>query len=151
VALGSFGAVLLARSLQVRTGLVFAVLGAAAWVGLFESGFEPVVIGLAMGLLAYAFAAPRSSLERATERFREFREQPNAQLARAAGLELRLAAPINERLQRLFHPLDELRDRAAVRARERAHRRRRRVFGASFQLADHARHPLISLAVDAAD
>jgi Na+/H+ antiporter NhaA len=74
--------VVVARGLRVRAGPFYAVLGAAAWVGLLKSGVEPVVIGLAMGLLAYAFPAPRSSLERATERFREFREQPTAELAR---------------------------------------------------------------------
>jgi Na+/H+ antiporter NhaA len=103
-AVGLFAAVLVARSLRVRAGLVCAVLGAAAWVGLLKSGVEPVVIGLAMGLLAYAYPAPRSNLERATERFREFREQPTAELARAAGVELRSATSFNERLQHLFHP-----------------------------------------------
>ncbi len=98
------GAVLVARSLGVRAGLVYAVLGTAAWVGLLKSGVEPVVIGLAMGLLVYAYPAPRSTLERATERFREFREQPTADLARAAGVELRSATSPNERLQHLFHP-----------------------------------------------
>jgi protein-disulfide isomerase len=73
-------------------------------VGLLKSGVEPVVIGLAMGLLVYAYPARRSSLERATERFREFREQPTAELARAAGVELRSATSFNERLQQLFHP-----------------------------------------------
>src|SRR5256714_9875961 len=57
-----------------------------------------------MGLLVYAFPAPRSSLERATRRFREFREQPTADLARAAGIELRAATSPNERLQQLYHP-----------------------------------------------
>jgi protein-disulfide isomerase len=73
-------------------------------VGLLKSGVEPVVIGLAMGLLVYAYPASRSSLERATERFREFREQPTAELARVAGSELRSATSFNERLQQLFHP-----------------------------------------------
>jgi Na+/H+ antiporter NhaA len=100
----AFGAILVARSLRFRGGLVCAVLGTAAWVGVLKSGVEPVVIGLAMGLLAYAFPAPRSNLERATERFREFREQPTAELARLAGVELRSATPVNERLQQLFHP-----------------------------------------------
>jgi Na+/H+ antiporter NhaA len=104
VAVALFGAVFVARSLQVRTGFVYAVLGAAAWVGLLNSGVEPVVIGLGMGLLAYAYPATRSNLERATERFREFREQPTAELARVAGVELRSATPFNERLQQLFHP-----------------------------------------------
>ncbi len=104
VAVAFLGAVLVARSLEVRPGPSCAVLGAAAWVGLLKSGVEPVVIGLAMGLLVYAYPARRSSLERATERFREFREQPTAELARAAGVELRSATSFNERLQQLFHP-----------------------------------------------
>jgi Na+/H+ antiporter NhaA len=104
VAVAFFGAVLVARSLRARAGVVCGLLGVAAWVGLLESGVEPVVVGLAMGLLAYAFPAPRSSLERATERFREFREQPTAELARAASVELRSATSFNERLQQRFHP-----------------------------------------------
>jgi Na+/H+ antiporter NhaA len=104
VGVGLFGAVVVARSLQVRAGLVYVVLGVAAWVALLKSGVEPVVTGLALGLLAYAFPAARSSLERATERFREFREQPTAELAQAARLELRSATPFNERLQHLLHP-----------------------------------------------
>jgi Na+/H+ antiporter NhaA len=103
-AVGFLGVVLVARSAGVRTGLAYAALGAAAWVSLLKSGIEPVVIGLAMGLLAYAYPAPRSSLERASERFREFREQPTAELARVAGVEIRAATSANERLQQLFHP-----------------------------------------------
>jgi Na+/H+ antiporter NhaA len=104
VSVGLFGAVVAARRLPGRSGFVCAVLGVAAWVALLESGVEPVVIGLAMGLLVYAYSAPRSTLERATERFREFREQPTAELARLARVELRSATPANERLQQLFHP-----------------------------------------------
>ena len=103
-AVALFGAVLVLRSVPVRVGLVYFVLGAAAWVGLLKSGVEPLVVGLVMGLLVYAYPAPRSNLERATERFREFREQPTADLARVAGVELRSATSPNERLQHLFHP-----------------------------------------------
>ena len=64
-------------------------LAASSWEPLrgwpCSSRVEPVVVGLAMGLLVYAFPAPRSTLERASERFREFREQPTAELARQAG------------------------------------------------------------------
>jgi len=98
------GAVLVSRSVGVRLGAVYFVLGFGAWVGLLKSGVEPVVIGLVMGLLVYAYPAARSNLERATERFREFREQPTADLARVAGVELRAATSPNERLQQLYHP-----------------------------------------------
>ena len=104
VAAGLFAAVLVVRSTSFRPGLACTVLGVGAWVALLESGVEPVVLGLAMGLLAYAYPAPRSSLERATERFREFREQPTAELARVARVELRSATSANERLQHLLHP-----------------------------------------------
>jgi protein-disulfide isomerase len=57
-----------------------------------------------MGLLAYAYPAARSDLERATERFREFREQPTPELARDVRVELRSAISPNERLQQLYHP-----------------------------------------------
>jgi protein-disulfide isomerase len=69
-----------------------------------KSGVEPVVVGLAMGLLAYAYPAARTDLERATARFREFREQPTPELARSVGAELRTAISVNERLQQLYHP-----------------------------------------------
>jgi Na+/H+ antiporter NhaA len=104
VALGVFGAVLVVRALGVRRGLVYAVLGAATWVALLESGVEPVVLGLAMGLLTYAYPAARSDLERAGDRFREFREQPTPELARSARDGLRSAISPNERLQLLYHP-----------------------------------------------
>ena len=103
-AVGFYAAVLVARRFPTRPGLICFALATGAWVGLLKSGVEPVVIGVAMGLLAYAFPAPRSNLERATERFREFREQPTAELARLASLELRSATSINERLQQQFHP-----------------------------------------------
>ena len=104
VGVALYGAVLLARRLGVSVGFVYVVLGVGAWVALLKSGIEPVVLGLAMGLLAYATPAPRSSLERATARFREFREQPTAGLARAARAELRSATSFNERLQQELHP-----------------------------------------------
>ena len=103
-ALGFLALVLALRAVPVRVGLAYLVLGACAWVSLLKAGVEPVVVGLVMGLLVWARPAERSSLERATERFREFREQPTAGLARQAGAELRLATSPNERLQHLFHP-----------------------------------------------
>ena len=83
---------------------VYFVLGGAIWVALFESGVEPVVVGLAMGLLTYAYPASRSGLEEASERFRSFREQPTPELARSARVGVESAISPNERLQQLFHP-----------------------------------------------
>jgi Na+/H+ antiporter NhaA len=99
-----YAVVLVLRSIRFRVGFVYFMLGVGAWVALLESGVEPVVIGLAMGVLPFAYPAQRSSLEQATERFREFREQPTAELARSAAVQLRAATPANERLQQLYHP-----------------------------------------------
>jgi Na+/H+ antiporter NhaA len=103
-AAGFYLAVLVLRSIRVQIGLVYFVLGVGAWVGLLKSGVDPVVVGLALGILPFAYPAQRSSLESATERFREFREQPTAELARSVGAEIRLATSRNERLQHLYHP-----------------------------------------------
>ncbi len=104
VALAVYAVVLVVRSLRISNGLICFTLGVTAWVALQKGGVEPVVIGLAMGVLPFANPAPRSTLERATERFREFREQPTAALARSAGAQLRAATSPNERWQQLFHP-----------------------------------------------
>ncbi|MGH2929856.1 MAG: Na+/H+ antiporter NhaA, partial [Solirubrobacteraceae bacterium] len=104
VGLGAFAVMLIARSRGVHNGLLYAVLGAIAWVAILESGIDPVVVGLAIGLLTIAYPAAREDLERATDLFRVFREQPSSELQRSARLGLRSAISPNERWQRLFHP-----------------------------------------------
>ncbi len=104
VALGIFAVILLARAAHVRRGLLYAMLGIAAWVAMFQSGVDPVVVGVAMGLLTYAYPAVRSDLERATDLFRLFREQPTPELARSARIGVASAISPNDRLQLLYHP-----------------------------------------------
>jgi Na+/H+ antiporter NhaA len=104
LALIFFAAILVVRGLHVRYGLVYAGLGIATWVSLFHSGIDPVVVGLAMGLLTYAYAPSRDELERATGLFRLFREQPTAELAREARAGLEASLSFNDRLQQLYHP-----------------------------------------------
>jgi Na+/H+ antiporter NhaA len=103
-AIGFFALMLVVRAFGVRRGLPYAVLGAAVWVALFKSGVDPVVVGLAMGVLTFAYPAARSDLESATERFRLFREQPTPELAREARVGVDSAISPNERLQQLYHP-----------------------------------------------
>ena len=88
----------------VRYGLVYATLGAGAWLATMKSGIDPVVIGLAMGLMTYASPAARFDLERATDLFRLFREQPTPELARSASIGVQAAISPNERLAQLYHP-----------------------------------------------
>lgn len=103
-ALGIFAGVLAIRSLGVRRAPVYFAVGVALWVAVHESGIDPVIVGLVMGLLAYAYPAARIDLDRAAQLFRDFREQPTPELAREARLGVDLAISPNERLQRIWHP-----------------------------------------------
>jgi Na+/H+ antiporter NhaA len=104
IAAGIFGLALVARAVPIRHGLVYFLLAVATWVALFESGVDPVVLGLAVGLITLAYPAGRGELERATELFRSFREQPTPELARTARAGLRAAVSPNARMQQLYHP-----------------------------------------------
>jgi Na+/H+ antiporter NhaA len=104
VAFAIFGVILLIRGAGIRYGFIYALLGIAAWVAVFKSGVDPVVVGLAMGLLTYAYPANRADLERASGLFRDFREQPTPELARTASAGLASAISPNDRLQQLYHP-----------------------------------------------
>src|SRR4051812_5163499 len=105
LALALFAVILAVRARGVRRGIVYFALGAATWLALERSGVDPVVVGLAMGLVTYAYTAARSDLERASERFRQVRPQPTAQLAASARAELESAISLNDRLQQLWHPI----------------------------------------------
>ena len=99
-----FATLLLTTRLRVPHGILHAGLGAALWFALFKSGIDPVVTGLAVGLLTFASPAARVDLERATDLFKLFREQPTPELARSARIGLSSAISPNERLQQIFHP-----------------------------------------------
>jgi Na+/H+ antiporter NhaA len=93
-----------ARYAGLRTGPVYAVAGAGAWVAFFESGIDPLITGLLLGLMTAAYPAARPDLEAATEVFRRFREQPTAELAQSARAGVRSAISANDRLQQIWHP-----------------------------------------------
>ena len=80
------------------------ILGIALWVALYESGIDPVVSGLAIGLVTSAYLPAREELERVTELARSFREQPTPELARTAQRSVASAISANERLQYTLHP-----------------------------------------------
>jgi Na+/H+ antiporter NhaA len=104
VAIGMFGCILVIRAVDIHFGPVYFLFGAAVWIALYESGVDPVVAGLLGGVIALAYPAQRSDLERASDLFRLFREQPTGDLARTARSAVRLAVSPNERLQTLWHP-----------------------------------------------
>ena len=119
-----------------------ALLAVGAWVALFESGVDPLLTGLAVGLVVSAYPPARTDLERATELTRSFREQPTPELARSAQLGVTLG-DLGQRAPAVpAAPLDELRDRAAVRAREYRHPHRRAAARRRDRLAHHPGHRL---------
>jgi Na+/H+ antiporter NhaA len=79
-------------------------LGVGLWIAMFESGVDPVIAGLAVGLATSAYTPSREDLERATELARSFREQPTPELARSAQAGVMSAISPNERLQYALHP-----------------------------------------------
>jgi Na+/H+ antiporter NhaA len=105
VAAGLFGALVLLRFAPIgwRTPLA-VLLGAGVWVALHASGIDPIISGLAVGLITAAYPPGRADLEQVTELARSFREQPTPALARSAQLGVASAISANERLQYRLHP-----------------------------------------------
>jgi Na+/H+ antiporter NhaA len=104
VAIALFGVALVLRSRRVRYGFAYFAVGVAVWVALLSSGIDPIVVGLVIGLLTYAYNPPWDALERASELFRRFREQPTPELARSAGSSVVTSVSPNDRLQQLYLP-----------------------------------------------
>jgi Na+/H+ antiporter NhaA len=105
VAIGLFSVLVALRYAPVgwRTPAA-AVVGVAVWAALLKSGIDPVIAGLAVGLVTSAYPPARTDLERVTELTRSFREQPTPELARSAQLGVASAISANERLQYRLHP-----------------------------------------------
>jgi Na+/H+ antiporter NhaA len=100
-------ALLAADGIMTRRGMrnapVYLLIGLAAWVAFWQSGVDPIVAGLVIGLLTCAYPAARGDLQQATDAFRLFREQPTARLAAEAREVARRAISPNERLQERYH------------------------------------------------
>lgn len=79
-------------------------LGAGLWLALFESGIDPVISGLAIGLVTSAYVPRQADLERGTELARSFRLDPSPERAHAASIVVTGAISPNERLQYRLHP-----------------------------------------------
>jgi len=87
----------------VRNAPVYLLIGLGSWIAFYNSGVDPIVAGLVIGLLTCAYPAAREDLEQATDAFRLFREQPTARLAAEAREVARRAISPNERLQERYH------------------------------------------------
>jgi Na+/H+ antiporter NhaA/predicted DsbA family dithiol-disulfide isomerase len=104
VAVAFLALVVAARALGFRHAPIYLALGIGTWLALLAGGLDPVVAGLVLGLLTFAYPAGRQDLERATDLVRAFREQPTAELARSARVGLGAAISPNDRLQQLIAP-----------------------------------------------
>jgi Na+/H+ antiporter NhaA len=104
IAVGLFGVLIGLRYAPAWRRQLSAVVGVALWVAMFKSGVDPVIAGLAVGLVTSAYPPSRDDLERATALTRSFREQPTPELARSAQLGVLSAISPNERLQYGLHP-----------------------------------------------
>jgi Na+/H+ antiporter NhaA len=104
VAIGLFGLLLGLRYAPRWRRQASVLIGVGLWVALYESGIDPVIGGLAIGLVTSAYPPSREDLERATALTRSFREQPTPELARSAQLGVLSAISPNERVQYSLHP-----------------------------------------------
>ena len=105
-------------------GCAYAVVGAAVWLGVLESGVDPIVVGLVMGLLTLR-------LQPLVRRPRPGRgavpQVPGAADARVRPQRRRRAGRVavaQRPAAAALAAVDQLRDRPAVRAGERRDRRR---------------------------
>ena len=104
VAVVVFALFVLTLRIGVDRPLVYALMGVVIWAALLESGVDPVVAGLVIGLAGSAYTPSRDTLELASGLFRRFREEPTAEFARTASVGLTAALSPNARLQRFYVP-----------------------------------------------
>jgi Na+/H+ antiporter NhaA len=104
VAVVQYGLLISLRWLPLPRRTLSIALGVGVWFAMFESGIDPVISGLAIGLATSAYLPSRSDLAEVVELTRTFREQPTAELARAAQRGLGSSISANERLQYELHP-----------------------------------------------
>jgi Na+/H+ antiporter NhaA len=104
IAAALFGVLLLLRYAPEWRKPVSIAVAIGLWLAMFESGVDPVISGLAVGLATSARPPSRDDLERATVLTRSFREQPTPELARTAQQSVMSAISLNERIQYGLHP-----------------------------------------------
>lgn len=104
VVIALFGVVLALRRAGVRHAGPYIAVGLAVWASMLHSGVHPTISGVALGVLATAYAPSREDLQRAGALWRLFREQPTPRSARPASKGVSMAISPNEGLQHLLHP-----------------------------------------------
>ncbi len=104
VAVALFALLIALRYLPVARAAASALVATALWVAMLEAGVDPVISGLAVGLVTSAYPPSRSDLEQTTALARSFREQPTPELAYSVRQGVLQAISANERMQYQLHP-----------------------------------------------
>lgn len=104
VAVAALVLVALLRRLRSRPVLLPVLLLCVAWAALLTGGVDPIILGLVVGLATSAYGPSRDDLEQASTLFLGFREQPTAELARAATAGVTRSLSANALLQSRLEP-----------------------------------------------
>lgn len=87
----------LGRTRQWRSA-PYVALVVVLWLATLESGIHPSIAGMIAGLLVPAFATHRGIVDHVGNLFRDFRQSPEADVARSASRGLAQSISVNERL-----------------------------------------------------
>jgi len=104
IALAGFALVVALRYLRIWRAPAYFAVAVGIWLALHDSGVNPTIAGIVLGLLTTAYAPSTEKLREVTVLARLFREQPTPELARSAQLGVESAVSPNERLQYRLHP-----------------------------------------------
>ena len=119
LAVGLFACLLGLRFVQFWRTPVYVVIGVVMWLAVLRSGVHPSVVGVTLGLLVNAYAPRRRDIARVQLAGRSFLVDPTPGRA-AGGAGRGDGGGLAERAAPAAHPaVEQLRDRAAVRAGER--------------------------------
>ena len=141
VAVALFGVFLALRYAPFGRRVVSIAVAVGLWVAMFKSGIDPVISGVAIGLAHNAFPPGREELERTTAADQVAARATDAR-AGPFGAAERAVVDLPQRASAVRPaPVDELCDRAAVRACQRGDPPHREAAGRRGHVADHARDP----------
>jgi hypothetical protein len=133
--------IFLINRVRIWRGPAYLIAGLVMWVAMHESGVHPTIAGVILGVLTAVYPPQRGAVERAARLSRSFRQsrRPRSRGPRSSRW------PTRSRPTSGCRPcgtLDELRDRADLRAGQRRGRAQRRHPGRRAGLGgDHRRGP----------
>ena len=106
----------------VRNGIAYFLVAFCIWVAMIASGVHPTIAGVALGVLATALPADARGPPASGRAVAPLPRTTDARVRPLGGIEPALLDFTERAAAAPVHPVDELRHRAAVRARERRRR-----------------------------